>query len=56
MNYTELTQAVQDYCESDETTFVSQIPTFIRQAEERIVRSVMIPELRKTVTGSTTSI
>ena len=52
MNYTELTQAIQDYCENDETTFVSQIPTFVRQAEERLGRTVMIPELRQTVTGT----
>jgi|TARA_S200002703_G_scaffold141352_1_gene133173 hypothetical protein len=55
MNYTELTQAVKDYTENDETTFVSQIPTFVRQAEERINRSVLIPDLRRNVTGTTTS-
>tara|TARA_R100000231_G_scaffold32034_1_gene28131 strand:- start:4508 stop:5143 length:636 start_codon:yes stop_codon:yes gene_type:complete len=55
MNYTELTQAVKDYTENDETTFVSQIPTFVRQAEERINRSVLIPDLRKNVTGTTTA-
>jgi len=52
MNYTELTQAIQDYTENDEATFVAEIPTFVRQAEERIMRSVMLPELRKTVTGT----
>jgi hypothetical protein len=55
MNYTQLTQALQDYLESSETSFVSNIPTFVRQAEERIYRTVMIPELRKNVTGSLTS-
>ena len=55
MNYTELTQAVKDYTENDETTFVSQIPTFVRQAEERINRSVLIPDLRRNVTGPPTS-
>jgi hypothetical protein len=55
MNYAELTQAIQDYTENDEATFVSQIPTFIRQAEQRIVRTIMVPELRKNVTGSVTS-
>lgn len=53
MNYTELVQAIKDYTENEETTFVNQIPTFVRQAEERIYRSVMIPELRKNVTAST---
>lgn len=55
MNYTQLTQALQDYLETQETSFVSNIPTFVRQAEERICRSVQIPELRKNVTGSLTS-
>lgn len=53
MNYAELTQALQDYLETSETSFVSNIPTFVRQAEERIYRTVMIPELRKNVTAST---
>ena len=55
MNYTELLQAVQDYVESTETSFVANIPTFVRQAEERIYRSVMIPELRKNATAATTT-
>lgn len=50
LNYSQLVQAVQDYVESTETTFVSQIPTFVRQAEERILRAVMIPELRRNAT------
>jgi hypothetical protein len=54
MNYAELVQAIKDYTENEETTFVSQIPTFVRQAEERINRSVMIPDLRKNVTGAVT--
>lgn len=52
MNYTELTQAIKDYCENEETTFVAQIPTFVRQAEERLARTAMLPELRKPVTGT----
>lgn len=55
MNYAELTQAVQDYTENYETTFVANIPVFVRQAEERIYRSVMIPELRKNVIGNLTA-
>lgn len=53
MNYSELVQAIKDYTENTETAFVSQIPLFVRQAEERIHRSVMIPELRKNATAST---
>jgi hypothetical protein len=55
MNYAQLTQALQDYLETTETSFVSNIPTFVQQAEERIYRSVQIPELRKNVTGTVTS-
>lgn len=55
MNYTQLTQALQDYLETSETSFVSNIPTFVQQAEERIYRSVQIPELRKNATASTTA-
>ncbi len=55
MNYSELSQAIQDYTENNETTFVSQIPTFIEQAEELIHRTVMIPELRKNVTANMTN-
>ena len=55
MNYAQLSQALQDYLETQETSFVSNIPTFVRQAEERIYRSVQIPELRKNATAATTS-
>ncbi len=55
MNYTELKQAIQDFTENYEATFVANIPVFVRQVEERVYRSVMIPELRKNVTGSLTS-
>lgn len=55
MNYAELTQALQDYLETSETSFVSNIPNFVRQAEERIYRSVQIPELRKNATAATTA-
>lgn len=52
MNYAELVTAIKQYTENEETSFVAQIPTFVRQAEERIYRSVMIPELRKNATAS----
>jgi hypothetical protein len=47
MTYAELVQALQDYTETSETSFVANIPRFVRQAEQRVYRSVMIPELRK---------
>lgn len=54
MNYTELTAAIQDYAENDGTTFTNAIPTFIKQAEQRIYRSVNLPVNRKNVTGTLT--
>jgi hypothetical protein len=55
MNYTELVAAIQDYTQNEETSFVSNIPTFVEQAEERLNRSIMVPELRKNVTAATTN-
>jgi len=55
MNYTQLSQAIQDYCESTESSFVANIPNFVQVAEERIYNSVQIPALRKNVTGTMTS-
>ena len=52
MTYTELVALIQDYCENSETTFVANIPTFVRQAEQRIYRTVMLPEFRDTATLS----
>ena len=55
MNYSELTQQLQDNLETDETTFVSNIPNFVRRAEERIFREVYVPELRRNAIGAFTS-
>lgn len=52
MNYEQLKQAIQDYTEYEEVTFVDSIPTFVQQAEEKILRRVEIPELRKNVAGA----
>jgi len=52
MTYTELRQAIIDYTQNQEITFLNQISTFIKQAEERINRSVSVPDLRKNVTGT----
>ena len=54
MNYTQLTQLIQDYCESTEQSFVANIPTFVQVAEERIYNTVQIPAIRKNVTGTMT--
>tara|TARA_R110001606_G_scaffold366748_1_gene522011 strand:+ start:675 stop:1325 length:651 start_codon:yes stop_codon:yes gene_type:complete len=50
--YGELKQAVQDYTENDETSFVNNIPLFIRQAEERILKQVQLSLFRKNATAS----
>jgi hypothetical protein len=55
MNYVQLYQAIQDYSENTESLFVNNIPTFVREAEDRIYNSVQIPSLRKNVTGTVTS-
>ena len=55
MNYTDLVDAIQDYTQNQETSFVANIPTFVRQAEQRLNRSIMVPELRKNATALTTS-
>ena len=54
MNYTQLTQLIQDYTQNYETTFVEDIPTFVEQAEQRIFNSIQFPSLRKNVVGSIT--
>lgn len=55
MNYSELSQAIQDYLETTEPLFVANIPTFVQQAEERIYNAVLIPALRKNVIGTATT-
>ena len=49
--YGELKQAIQDYTENDETSFVNNIPLFIRQAEERILKQVQLSLFRKNATA-----
>ena len=54
MNYSQLVQKVQEYCESTEQSFVANIPTFVQLAEERIYNSVQIPAIRKNQIGTLT--
>ena len=54
MTYAELTAAIQDYANNTETAFVAAIPTFVKQAEQRIYRSVNLPVNRKNVAGTLT--
>ena len=55
MNYTELSANIQAYAENTETNFVAEIPTFVKQAEQRIYNSVQFPSLRKNMTGVVSS-
>tara|TARA_B100001057_G_scaffold180278_1_gene180948 strand:- start:1149 stop:1790 length:642 start_codon:yes stop_codon:yes gene_type:complete len=52
MTYTELQTLIQNYLENSETTFVGDLPQIIKQAEERILKSVKLPVFRKNVTGT----
>ena len=52
---TTLKTAIQDYLETDETTFVNQLNTFITQGEERIFKVVQLPDQRKNVSGNLTA-
>ena len=53
--YAQLKTAIQDYTENDETSFVTNIPLFIRQAEERILKNVQLSLFRKNATATTTA-
>ena len=53
--YSSLKTAVKDYCETSETTFDTQLPTFIKESEERILKNVELPVFRKNVTGTATN-
>jgi hypothetical protein len=54
MTYGELKQAIQDYTENDETSFVNNLPLFIRLAEERILKSVQLNLFQKNQFGNMT--
>jgi len=49
--YTQLKTAIQNYTENNETSFVSNLPLFIRLTEERILKNVQLSLFRKNVAG-----
>ena len=53
--YAQLKQAIQDYTENTETSFVANVPLFIRLAEERILKLVQLSLFRKNATANVTS-
>ena len=53
--YAQLKTAIQDYTENTESTFVTNLPVFIRLAEERILKQVQLSLFRKNASASTTA-
>ena len=52
--YLQLKTAIQDYTENNETTFVTNLPVFIRLAEERILKNVQLSFFRKNAIATIT--
>lgn len=55
MNYATLIQAIKDYTDNTESTFVNNIDNFIGQAERRILMDVDLPVFHKNASGTITS-
>jgi hypothetical protein len=53
--YAQLKQAITDYTDNTETTFVNNLPLFIRASEERILKSVQLQFFRKNQSANLTS-
>ena len=53
--YLQLKDAIKEYAEYEETSFVNNIPLFIRLSEERILKNVQLSLFRKNATASTTA-
>lgn len=51
MTYAELVSAITSYTQNYETEFLTSMPVFVRQAEQRIYNSVQIPSLRRNQSG-----
>ena len=53
--YAQLKTAIQDYCENTESSFVTNLPVFIRAAEDRIFKLVDLDFFRKNATSALTT-
>ena len=53
--YLQLKDAIKDYTEYEETSFVNNIPLFIRLSEERILKNVQLSLFRKNATAQTSN-
>jgi len=54
LTYLQLNEAIQNYTEVNEPTFVDNIPNFVQNTETLINNTVQLPAFRKNVTGQTT--
>ena len=50
--YAQLKTAIQDFCENTETSFVTNLPLFIRAAEDRIFQSVNLTYFKKNASSA----
>ena len=55
MTYSELSTLIQNYLNNDESTFVSTIADFVKNAEDRIFNLVQEDVFRKNVQGTVTA-
>ena len=53
--YDQLKTAIQDYTQNTETSFVTNLPVFIRSAEERILKTVQVNLFLKNSSGNMTA-
>ena len=53
--YDQLKSAIQDYTQNTETSFVNNLPVFIRIAEERVLKNVQLTLFRKNATAATSA-
>jgi hypothetical protein len=53
--YAQLKQAIRDYTNNGEASFVANLPLFIRIAEERILKTVQLSLFRRNATASAVS-
>tara|TARA_R110001583_G_scaffold1468_2_gene11543 strand:+ start:152 stop:1006 length:855 start_codon:yes stop_codon:yes gene_type:complete len=53
--YTTLKTAIEEYTDNNEATFLKNMPTFVRAAEDRIFESVDLEYFRKNVTSTMNS-
>jgi len=55
LTLTQINTAIQDYTDNDEATFVTNLPLFVRAAEEKILKSVRLNLFTKTSQATMTS-